>query len=122
MTVLLEAEAEAIGDLARFNAASANFHVGLVEQSASQTMALMGQMLSSIIRTHGVAVAEAQTQVGSRPPQWQIKSHEVHATLIELVRANDGRRASELWLAHSRANHKVTLAAIPKNTVLDLFD
>ena len=31
-------------------------------------------------------------------------------------------RASELWLAHSRANHKVTLAAIPKNTVLDLFD
>ena len=122
MLALLQEEKDAIGDVARFNVASANFHVELVEQSGSQTMALMGRMLSSIIRKHGVAVAEVQPQVMSQPPSWQVKSHEVHVTMMDLINTGDGRRAVELWIAHSRANHRATLAAIPKNTVLDLFD
>ncbi|MFC4944300.1 FadR/GntR family transcriptional regulator [Pseudonocardia sp. GCM10023141] len=118
---LLDTEEDTLGDAARFNVASANFHAELVEQSGLQTMALMARMLSSIVRRHGVAVAAAQQPTGSRPPRWQVTSHDVHRSVLDLILVRDGRRASELWLAHARANHRATLAALPKNTVLDLF-
>jgi DNA-binding FadR family transcriptional regulator len=117
-------EGDALGDIDRFNAATARFHTRLPELSGSKTIALMGHMLSKIIIKHGLVVASVQRRERStsKIPAWQRKSHEVHKQVIELIKQMDAKQAADLWAAHLRANQKATLADTPKNTVLDLFD
>ena len=121
---LLTLEDAAVGDARMFNDAAANFHSELIELSGSQTLALMGHMLSKIIIKHGLVVAAAQRKptASARVPTWQTRSHEVHGAVIELIKQKDGKHAADLWAAHCRANQKATLADTPKDTVLDLFD
>ena len=119
---LLEAEVDALGDTGRYNEAASRFHAQLIELSGSQTLALMGHMLSKIITKHGAVVASVQRSSPTRVPSWQTKSNETHLAVLELIKEHDVKQAGELWAAHCRANRKVTLAATPKSTVLDLFD
>jgi DNA-binding FadR family transcriptional regulator len=119
---ILAEEADALGDVDRFNAASARFHTRLPELSGSKTLALMGHMLSKIIIKHGLVVASVQRKPTSRVPSWQKRSHEVHKEVVGLIKQKDAKQAADLWAAHLRANQKATLADTPKNTVLDLFD
>lgn len=119
---LLQMEEKALGDVQRYNDAAARFHTELIELSGSQTLTLMGHMLSKIIIKHGVVVASVQRKPSSRVPAWQTRSHEIHGAVVELIKQKDGKQAADLWAAHCRANQKATLADTPKNTVLDLFD
>lgn len=121
---LLALEKESLGDIERFNDAAAQLHTELPDLSGSQTLSLMGHMLSRIIKRHGVIVASVQRRPISsgRIPAWQTKSHEIHIAAVELIKDKDPKRAADLWAAHCRANQKATLADTPKNTVLDLFD
>jgi DNA-binding FadR family transcriptional regulator len=121
---LLTAEDGAVGDARMFNDAAARFHSELIELAGSQTLSLMGHMLSRIIIKHGHVVASAQRKPASstRVPAWQTRSHEVHSAVIELIRQKDDKRAADLWAAHCRANQKAELAHTPKDTVLDLFN
>jgi DNA-binding FadR family transcriptional regulator len=121
---ILAEEAAALGDIDRFNAATARFHTRLPELSGSNTLALMGHMLSKIVIKHGLVVASIQRRPASpaRIPSWQKRSHDVHTQVVDLIKRKDAKQAADLWAAHLRANQKVTLADTPKNTVLDLFD
>lgn len=119
---ILEIEQRALGDTQAFNKAAAQFHTELVNASGSQTLALMGHMLSKIIARHGVVVASTQRKTPTRIPAWQTKSQEIHRAVIELIRSRDVTRATNLWVAHCRANRLATLERTTRNTVLDLFD
>ncbi|MFC4944265.1 FadR/GntR family transcriptional regulator [Pseudonocardia sp. GCM10023141] len=119
---LLDEEEAALGDTEKFSAVAATFHAALIELCGSQTLAMMGGMLSKIIFTHGHVVAAVQPPTPGRPPAWQTKSNEVHRALLEHIKARDADAGVKLWTAHCRANRRATLAEVPNNTVLDLFD
>lgn len=119
---LLAEEEAALGNTEKFSSTAAVFHTALVEECGSQTMALLGSMLSRIIIQHGIAVASAQPADAQRTPSWQTRSHDVHRTVVERIKSRDGEGAARLWRAHCRANRQAMLAQVSTNTVLDLFD
>ena len=67
---LLKTEQAALGSAERFNDAASRFHTELVELPGSQTLTLMGHMLSRIIMRHGVVFRLGRRSHMTSTVQW----------------------------------------------------
>jgi DNA-binding FadR family transcriptional regulator len=116
----LEAEGQALGDVAAFSSCAVNFHEGLIAATGNQSIALLAGILRGIVERHVMLVAAKQRPT-ARPPKWRTKSHEVHAQVLDLIVAGQVDDAEHLWRRHLVASRRAMMKEIPIKNVIDLF-
>ncbi|WP_236009037.1 FadR/GntR family transcriptional regulator [Actinomadura physcomitrii] len=117
-------------DAERFAAATARFHLRLVELSGNQTLALMAGMVHEIIlRQTQSSVrtreAEASTASGAAHDDPQVnyrRAVRAYEKLVQLVRAGKADEAERFWRRHLEVADELVLAGHQATRVIDVLD
>lgn len=120
----LEETRSRLGEVDLFAAASARFHLRLVELCGNQTLALMAGMIHEIIlrQTQTAVRASARNQAAPDAEASYERALRAYAKLVKLVRAGDGEAAEVYWRRHLDASDQLVLAGHEATRVLDVLD
>jgi DNA-binding FadR family transcriptional regulator len=118
----LEEEERALDDLERFSSCAVRFHEALIDATDSPSLGLLGGMLKEIVERHVSLVAARQPRLPAAKASWRTKSHEVHASVVELIAGGRADEAEDLWRRHDKASRRAMASQLAVKEVLELFD
>lgn len=106
-------------DWASFNVEAAMFHSLVVEVAGNTTLALLNEMLVSIvIHHHGAMFRQGHAEFDALVAS----TVHYHGGLIEALREGDADAAEALWREHLDRASDAALAVLGDRTVIELFE
>jgi GntR family transcriptional regulator, transcriptional repressor for pyruvate dehydrogenase complex len=107
------------GEAPQFAAATARFHLRLVELSGNATLSMIAGMLHEITERHTAVAVARKRDVPKGDYDKLVRSYR---HLIELLRARDGDSAEAHWRRHMDNSRKIVLKTLPTIKVRDVID
>lgn len=103
----------------KFAAATAHFHLRLVELSGNATLSMIAGMLHEITERHTAVAVARKRRVPKGDYDKLVRSYN---HLIELLRARDGDAAEAHWRRHMDNTRQILLRLRPTMKVRDVMD
>jgi DNA-binding FadR family transcriptional regulator len=116
-----EIEEIAVPDQLLFAKNSLTFHQLIVELSGNQTLAVLDEVINSILNRANESLVRMRMAVNRNTLADNLKAHRDHGALIDLIDDGDADGAMHLWRKHCQTYARKAVTGNPRS-VLDLLD
>jgi DNA-binding FadR family transcriptional regulator len=96
-----------------------DFHAAVARLCGNQTLQMISAMLHHIIEK---ANRSLQPTKGDRAEQAARRSAKTHRMVLDLIKAGDVEKATELWRKHLQKGEEYVLSGAELSTVVDLLE
>ena len=96
-----------------------DFHAAIARLSGNKTLQIVSEMLHHIVATANRSVAPPDS---AKAIQAQRRSAKTHRMVLDLIKAGEVQKASELWSRHLRKAEEFLFSGLTASTVVELLE